>query len=198
MSHWWSDEEIDFLREHYKKHTIREMVPMFNERFNVGITFNQIKGTLRRYNITSGRDGKYKKNQPSWNKGKKGLNTGGEKGWFKVGNKPLNYKPVGTERVNKQGYVEVKVKDPRTWKGKHIVIWEQQNGPVPKGHVILFGDGDKTNLNIENLLLVSRQQLSWLNKHRLIKDEVELTKTGLIVADLYQKISDLNKEKNET
>ncbi|MEN6487843.1 MAG: HNH endonuclease [Smithella sp.] len=63
---------------------------------------------------------------------------------FKKGNKPANWVPIGTERTNRDGYVEVKIADGRlnkNWKAKHIFIWETANGPVPKGHVVIFGDG---------------------------------------------------------
>lgn len=47
---------------------------------------------------------------------------------FGPGNRPANWKPVGSERVNIYGYVEVKVKEPRTWRVKARVLWEQATG----------------------------------------------------------------------
>ena len=45
--------------------------------------------------------------------GKKGICADGcERTWFKKGHIPANYRPVGSERVNADGYIEVKVADP--------------------------------------------------------------------------------------
>jgi hypothetical protein len=131
----------------------------------------------------------FKKGMTPWNKGKKG--TGGwEPTQFKKGKMPWNYKPVGTERINTDGYVEIKIADPKTWKGKHIIIWEEANGPVPKGHVLIFADGNQQNVTVENLLLVSRRELAVMNKRGLISGDSELTKTGVVIADIYLKIGE--------
>lgn len=98
--------------------------------------------------------------------------------------------PVGSERVNSDGYVDIKISDPNKWKGKHILIWEKENGPVPKGHCVIFGDGNNRNFDSNNLILVSRQQLIVLNKNNLIQSDADLTRTGVIIADLYQKINE--------
>ena len=66
---------------------------------------------------------------------------------------------------------------------------------VPFGQAIIFGDGDKTNFSIENLICVSRKELRVLNKFGLIKNDVELTKTGLNVAKIRIKLAELRREK---
>lgn len=45
-------------------------------------------------------------------------------------------------------------------------------------------------VDIDNLILVSRKQLLILNNNNLIKNDVELTKTGIIIADIYSKINE--------
>ena len=70
---------------------------------------------------------------------------------FKVGMMPSNHKPVGYERKTKDGYWEVKVAEPRTFKAKHRILWEQHHGPIPKGVNIVFIDGNTDNIVIENL-----------------------------------------------
>jgi hypothetical protein len=194
--HWWSKEEIDYLKEQYKFHAISELLPMFNEHFNVDISYDQLKGTIARHKILSGRDGRFEKGKKAWNKGIKGLNLAGENGrktQFKKGQAPVNYRPVGSERVNVDGYVEIKVMDPNKWKPKHRVVWEEFNGPIPKGHVVIFGDSNRLNFDIDNLILVTRKQLVRLNQNKLIKDNADLTRTGIIIADLYGKISEISK-----
>jgi hypothetical protein len=97
--------------------------------------------------------------------------------------------------VSKDGYIEIKVADPRKWRLKHNVIWEEVNGKVPKGHCLIFLDGNKQNIALENLQLITRKQLVRLNQNHLISDNPELTKTGLIIADIHSKIGELKRAK---
>ena len=126
----------------------------------------------------------------------KGLNFGGKETQFKPGDMPWNYRPVGTERVSTDGYLEVKVADPKTWKAKHRIIWEEANGPIPKGHVVIFADGDRQNVALDNLLMISQRELSVLNTKGLITSDADLTKTGVIVANVMLKIGERKKEKS--
>ena len=106
-------EEQDFFREFVPGHTYKEIQAEFCKRFNKPITLNQVKGYLKRNGLKTGTDGRFKKGQTPYNKGIKGWYAQGmEKNWFKKGNIPPNYKPVGSERINKDGYIEIKVKDP--------------------------------------------------------------------------------------
>jgi hypothetical protein len=47
------------------------------------------------------------------------------------------YKPIGTERVSKDGYRERKIHDgmplQSRWRAVHLIEWEAVNGPIPKG-----------------------------------------------------------------
>lgn len=75
---------------------------------------------------------------------------------FKKGNKPHNYMPVGSEAITKDGYVKVKIADPNKWELKHRLVWEQHNGPIPKGYNVQFKDGNRANTCITNLYLISK------------------------------------------
>lgn len=77
---------------------------------------------------------------------------------FRKGNMPANHRDVGSERINKDGYIEVKVAEPNKWKAKHRVIWEEANGPVEKGYNVQFKDGNRLNVSLENLYLISRSR----------------------------------------
>ena len=75
---------------------------------------------------------------------------------FKKGNTPGNHKPVGSERVNVDGYIERKVAEPNKWECKHRIIWKQAHGDIPKGCNIQFKDGNPLNCTLSNLYLISR------------------------------------------
>ena len=80
-------------------------------------------------------------------------------------------KTLGTERVNGDDYVDIKVAEPNVWEAKHRLIWKKEKGPIPKGHVVIFGDGNRHNFEINNLILVSKKILSVLNGSNLIQNE---------------------------
>jgi len=74
---------------------------------------------------------------------------------FKKGNKPLNVRPVGFERITKDGYIEVKTESGK-FELKHRIIWQQANGTIPKGYNVQFKDGNSQNLCVENLYIINR------------------------------------------
>ena len=47
----------------------------------------------------------------------------------------------------------------RRWRAVHILLWEAAHGPLPKGHAIVFKDGDKRHIELDNLQLVTRAEL---------------------------------------
>lgn len=126
--------------------------------------------------LESGKVYRYKKGGTSWNKGKyMRLHPATE---FKKGQVPHNYKPVGSERITVDGYLERKVADPKKWKAVHHIVWEEVNGPVPAKHKIIFLDNNKLNVSIDNLLCVSYQEAMLRNTiHRYPKEIVQAIKT---------------------
>lgn len=77
------------------------------------------------------------------------------------------YKPVGTERVSKDGYREVKIHDglplQSRWRAVHLVEWEKVNGRIPKGHALVFVNGNKADIRLDNLQLLTRRELMLRN-----------------------------------
>jgi hypothetical protein len=114
--------------------------------------------------------------------------------WFPKGNKPQNHKPVGHERITRDGYKEVKVSEPNVFKLYHRLIWEQHNGPIPKGYNIQFKDGDKLNTTIENLYIISRkEQMLKNNIHNYPKELIPLI---ILQGKLNKKIKQHGKKQN--
>lgn len=75
---------------------------------------------------------------------------------FKKNHAPTNHKDVGYERITRDGYIERKIAEPNVFVLLHRLIWQEQNGPIPQGFNIQFKDGNKLNVNIENLYMISR------------------------------------------
>lgn len=158
--HIWSEEEKEYLKRIASGHHYKEIQELMKERFGLELTMNQIKGAIGRYKLNTGFTGYFPKNHIPFNKGVRGVCANGcEKTWFQKGNTPVNHRPIGSERVSVDGYTEVKVAEPNIWRLKHQVIWEKHNGSIPGGCAVIFGDGNQQNLDINNLILVSRQEL---------------------------------------
>ena len=192
--HIWSDEEKQYLAEITPGRGHKEIQSMMSCKFGFDYTRDQIKGAITRNKLNTGRTGRFEKGRATWNKGTKGL-TKANVTSFKKGQKPHNYKPLGSERITKDGYCEIKVSDTgRRWRPKHVLIYEKHHGKVPKGSAVIFLDGDKRNFDIDNLYLVTRSQLAMLNKNSLIQKDAELTKTAINVVDLMKKISAIEKK----
>lgn len=151
-----------------------EITRMVNERFGTDYTVKQVKALMARRGITSGLKGQFEKGGKPWNAGTRGQGlTGRNRGSFKPGNVPPNRNPMWDERIGKDGIIEMKVPErcpytgfPTRYKAKHVWIWEQANGPVPSDHVVAFRDSDRTNICLENLMLVPRAELLEMNRMR--------------------------------
>ena len=195
----YTDDIINFLREIAPGKTYKEIVEIFNKKYDLEMTIKKLSSLLGKKKIKTGTTGCFRKGFIPWNKGKKGY-MGANKTSFKKGNKPKNWRPVGSERINDEGYTLIKVSNEggmwKRWALKHRVVWEQHHKKkIPKGSVIIFADGNKNNLNIENLICVTRNELKVLNRCRLISSVPELTKTGLNVVKLKIKLAEIRKEK---
>lgn len=122
----------------------------------------------------TGRSGRFEKGQESHTKGKRMPDHVRAKcaaTQFKKGQMAHNARGHGHERIDsKGGYVIMIIDETNPWSGaatrpvhKHRHLWEQANGPVPKGHVLKSLDGDKTNCDPSNWVAVPRGMLPRLN-----------------------------------
>lgn len=101
------------------------------------------------------------------------------------------YKPIGTERVSKDGYLERKIHDgmplQSRWRAVHLIELEAGNGPVPDGHCLKCRDGNRRNTDPSNWELIPRSTLPYLGgRYGLQYDRAdpELRPTIMAVAKL--------------
>lgn len=100
---------------------------------------------------------------------------------FKKGQQNHNVMPVGATRLV-DGYLYIKVAAVRyvpytvNWLPLHILAWERANGrALPSGHCLWFRDGNRTNVESENLELITRAENMRRNfVHNLPKPLAEL------------------------
>lgn len=101
---------------------------------------------------------RFQKGQVPPNKGVKGISYPGmEKTQFPKGNKPKNWKPAGSVRVNSDGYADVKLAEGMfQWKQLHREVWKEAHGSYPpRGFVLAFKDRQRLNCRLDNLVLLT-------------------------------------------
>ena len=202
---YYTEEQKQFLRDNVKGITLKELTKRFNERFGTNKSENSIRCQKTKLHLYSGiTGGQFKKGDVPANKGKKMSAEQYERckaTMFKKGTRPKNYDSVGTEKQASDGYIYIKISDKtnvpkkENWKQKHKLLWEKHHGPVPAGHKLIFLDGNKMNITLENLALVTDAELLIMNRRKLIFDNAEATKSGINVARL---ISIASKRKKES
>jgi len=81
--------------------------------------------------------------------------------WFKPGHRPHNqYDSNGvitTRTVKGRVYLYIRVRK-GVWKPLHQQLWRKEHGRIPKGHIVVFRDGDTMNCDIANLELITLQE----------------------------------------
>lgn len=187
----YTKEQLEYLKELCEQGLFnKEITEKFNKKFRQSRSERAISSIRGKYGITTNARKVWGKGTIPWNKGKKGY-MGANKTSFKKGDIPATHRPVGSERIcSKDGYTYIKIAEPSQWELKHRVIWEKHNGPLPDSHTIMFGDRDKRNFDINNLICVSRAQLLKFNQLDLIQDDADLTRTAVNIVNLSLKIGE--------
>jgi len=168
----WTKDEIDILSRMYPDHFAKEIAEILGRGVSsihcmagkLGLKCTEEK--IRRSGLISCNHphcvaARYNKGHIPDNKGKKmspEIYAKLQQSMFKVGHRPFNHREIGSERINKDGYIEIKVAEPSKWRCKHRVIWEQHNGEIPKGFNVQFKNHNPLDCRIENLYLISRAE----------------------------------------
>ena len=166
----WTPEEDATLIELYKTLSAGDIAARIGRsRPGVKNRVNQL-GLKKPAGVTN--PGCFVRGQHSWNKGLH-YQAGGRSAETRfrpgqrIGVAAELYQPIGTERITKEGYCSRKINDDmplhKRWRAIHILVWEAANGPVPKGHVLSFINGDKLDCRLDNLQLITRRELMQRN-----------------------------------
>lgn len=181
----WLPDEIDYLKNSYSDVPMQEMMKVLNrsaskisnKASSLGLKrsdaflSSEHSGRIMKGEII-GKKTQFKKGLAAWNKGKKQVDyMAAEKieitksTRFKKGSIPHNIKPIGYERITRDGYIEVKVRDSKTnsknknFELKHRLVWKEHYGEIPNGMNVEFIPGaNKLNFTIRDLILRSRAE----------------------------------------
>ena len=168
----WTQEEIDILSRLYPNHYAREIAGILGRGISsiyckartLGIESSREKIQRAGYEVSKSPASiaaRFQNGSVPLNKGKKvspEIYAKMQPTMFKKGQTPVNHRDVGSERVNVDGYIEIKVAEPNRWRLKHRVIWEQVNGAIPEGFNVQFKNHNRKDCRIENLYLISKAE----------------------------------------
>lgn len=151
---YWKASEIEAVRAAYVAgKTLKQIAS------EMGLTHAQVDGVTNRHKLNCGRSGQFKPGHRSWNKGKSvRLNPKNE---FKKGHLPHHTKFDGaiSRRRDKNGKVYQFIRiSLGVWKPLHVHVWEQVNGSVPAGMLVVFKDRNTLNTELSNLQLITRRE----------------------------------------
>lgn len=170
----YSEAELLWIKGH-RDLPRRDAHAAFVARFNrPEVSLSNYASLCKRNGWLTGRTGRYEKGRTPENKGKpmsattraKCLPTCFKKG-ERRGVATKLYKPVGTERRSKDGYLERKINDDlplqARWRAVHLINWEALHGPLPEGYALKCLGDDKTNCDPSNWEAIPRALLPRLN-----------------------------------
>ena len=156
----WLPEELAWI-EARKEWPLAQRWSGFCFRFGrTDVSRQALHALCKRKGWKTGRDGRFAAGQGGGSlspEHRAAFLAAGAKTRFKKGDRPHTAKPVGYERLDHEGYVQICVDEPNPWTGhrtrmkhKHRWLWEKANGPVPEGHRLKCLDGFKTNCDPSN------------------------------------------------
>ena len=175
----WSQDELEYLKSAYSDTSSKDIAEKLGKKissvYNKAYEFGLSKSDL--YKKTIFKDVCMKACQKNtstrWKKGHQPINKGmrwdeymsieaqeiAKQTTFKSGHLPHNTKANGeiSIRIDKRGlknqFIRVSL---AKWIPLSHYNWIQANGPIPKGHCIIFKDKNTMNANLDNLELISQ------------------------------------------
>jgi len=164
----WSAEELAWI-EARRTLPRRELLAQFLQAFDrPEIKLDDLKSLCTRKGWKTGRDGRLQPGNVPVNKGRKmPFNANSARTQFKKGNLSgtalARQKPIGAERLSKDGYLERKIHNglpmQSRWRAVHLIEWEAVNGPIPEGHCLKAIDGNRQNTDPANWECIPRSLL---------------------------------------
>lgn len=159
------------LKRLYPDSTMHEIIAALDNEFNAHQIMHKAqkmgikKSTEFRQRFGLDENGRLTGKASPHNKGKSFFPGGRSAEFrFKKNSVPHNALPVGTIRHEKDGYLKIKIAEPDKWELLQREVWKRETGSYPTaGCVIVFKDGNNQNCDINNLEMLTRQDLMLRN-----------------------------------
>lgn len=165
--HQYSKEELDFLSK-LSNLTGDQISENFNNKFNLNISKQRLLHTISRHKLNVKAINPYR---------------------FKKGHQSFNTLPIYSEKINKRGDIFIKLPGLKShWVLKHRYLYETHyNIKLDVKDRIIFLDGNKHNLSIDNLRIISPRAHGMYNKLRNGSNVPNLNKIYYLLAQIYDK-----------
>lgn len=179
---FWTQPEVEYLKSHFSneptgpiaEHLGRTLTTVYQKANALGLKKSPeylstpLSGRLSKDHQKGGVT-RFKKGQAAWNKGMKGLDLGGQAGFFPKGHEPHNTKKDGDVSIRKDNrgvaYRFVRIAK-GVWKHEQLVRYEKANGPLLKGVMLRCKDGNQLNTDPSNWFPVTRKEHARLNHNQ--------------------------------
>ena len=175
-----------------------EMSKGINDEFSLSTSPDEIKGWRARTKNPRPTPSRFQKGHTPFSKGKKWdeymspeSQARSRMTTFKKGDTPHNTQPLGSISIM-SGYWVMKVTNVgnqhQKWKFLHRLLWEKEKGPIPKGMNVVFRNGDRNDIRMENLMLMDRKEMA---RYTPVDDsEPEMQRFSEIVARVAAKVAE--------
>lgn len=162
----FTPEMVYFIYSICENKTCKEIAELTSKEFGITLNEFQIRGVKQRYNIKSYKNGHFCKN-------------------------------IGKQILDKDGYIIEKVKDCSKyatyrhqnkdgsgWILAHHKIWIDSGKMIPLGYNLCFKNKDKTDLRLENLILVKRDIMGKMCRNNRFSKNADITQCNLTLTKL--------------
>ena len=175
-----------------------EMSKGINDEFSLSTSPDEIKGWRARTKNPRPTPSRFQKGHTPFSKGKKWdeymspeSQARSRMTTFKKGDTPHNTQPLGSISIM-VGYWVMKASHTgnqhQKWKFLHRLLWEKEKGPIPKGMNVVFRNGDRNDIRMENLMLMDRKEMA---RYTPMDDsEPEMQRFSEIVARVAAKVAE--------
>lgn len=177
--HKYTDEQILWIESHHPNFTMyKDMLKAFEAEFGCKPSVRSIQHKCQNLGLRFPNGDRYKNKHSG------------------------RYIPVGSETIRKTGGTGrmmwfVKVDDEllkwgennskqiaNNWIPKHLKIWRERFGEIPKGYKVVFLNNNSLDCRIENLALVSDKVHMDMVRNNWYVEESVLTETAIKVCEL--------------
>lgn len=175
--YFYSEEEEKWLKENVSNFINSvELTKVFNEQFKSNRSAATIKSKIHRL-------------LPEHKYG----HSGGKKKGF---GSSVTASPIGTESW-KGGYLYVKCADNplpknfttadlrKNWVAKHRMLWQKAHGAIPRGGIIIFLDGDRSNFSLDNLYCTNKKTTTAMIRNKWFSENPDITLTAIKWCELH-------------
>lgn len=168
----YTQEQVDFIKEHSPHMTRRELTDLFNSHYGTELSVDSIQWVCKSRKIKAMQIG-FQKGICPYNARK-----------YKIGDE---FFAAGEWRVITSTEPHVPILKRSEYKKR--IIWKQAHGEIPKNHRFIYLDGNKRNCTLENLECIPILYMRILNQNGWLNGNREVTLTALEWCKLHYSLS---------